>query len=61
MKRWKELADIIGKQIRVDVIGKTHIGKVIDVDNDGMLILKRRSGEAVKNFFRRCNSGKVAF
>ena len=44
MKRWRELADIIGKQIRVDVIGKTHIGKVIDVDNDGVLILKDDHG-----------------
>ena len=30
MNRWRELADIIGKQIRVDVIGKTHIVKVIE-------------------------------
>jgi hypothetical protein len=30
MNRWLELADIMGKQIRVDVIGKTHIGKVIE-------------------------------
>ena len=44
MKRWKELADIIGKEIKVDVIGKTHIGKVIDVDNDGVLILKDDQG-----------------
>ncbi len=44
MKRWRELADIIGKQIRVDVIGKTHIGKVVDVDNDGVLILKDDKG-----------------
>ncbi len=44
MNRWRELADIIGKQIRVDVIGKTHIGKVIDVDNDGVLILKDDQG-----------------
>ncbi|MBC2693780.1 MAG: biotin--[acetyl-CoA-carboxylase] ligase [Desulfobacteraceae bacterium] len=44
MNRWRALADIIGKQIRVDVIGKTHIGKVIDVDNDGVLILKDDQG-----------------
>jgi len=50
MKRWKELADIIGKQIRVDVIGKTHIGKVIDVDNDGVLILKDDQGRLQRIF-----------
>ena len=44
MKRWRELADIIGKQIRVDVIGNTHFGKVVDVDNDGVLILKDNQG-----------------
>ena len=44
MNRWRELADIIGKQIRVDVIGKTHIGEVVAVDNDGVLILKDDQG-----------------
>ncbi len=44
MNRWRELADIIGKQIKVDVIGKTHIGEVVDVDNDGVLILKDDQG-----------------
>jgi len=50
MKRWKELADIIGKQIKVDVVGKTHIGKVIDVDNDGVLILKDDQGRLQRIF-----------
>jgi len=50
MKRWRELADIIGKQIRVDVIGKTHIGKVVDVDNDGVLILKDNQGKLQRIF-----------
>jgi BirA family biotin operon repressor/biotin-[acetyl-CoA-carboxylase] ligase len=44
MNRWRELADILGKQIKVDVIGKTHIGEVMDVDNDGVLILKDDQG-----------------
>jgi len=50
MKRWKELADIIGKQIKVDVVGKTHIGKVIDVDNDGVLILNDDQGKLQRIF-----------
>ncbi len=50
MKRWKELADIIGKQIKVDVIGKTHTGKVVDVDNDGVLILKDDQGRLQRIF-----------
>jgi len=50
MNRWRELADIIGKQIKVDVIGKTHIGKVVDVDNDGVLILKDNKGKLQRIF-----------
>jgi BirA family biotin operon repressor/biotin-[acetyl-CoA-carboxylase] ligase len=51
MNRWRELADIIGKQIRVDVIGKTHTGKVIDVDDDdGVLILKDNQGRLQRIF-----------
>ena len=50
MKRWRKLADIIGKQIKVDVIGKTHTGKVVDVDNDGVLILKDDQGKLQRIF-----------
>ena len=52
MKRWKELADIIGKQIKIDVVGKTHIGEVMDVDNDGGVNTERRSGGGNKGFFQ---------
>lgn len=50
MNRWRELADILGKQIKVDVIGKTHIGEVMDVDNDGVLILKDDQGRLQRIF-----------
>jgi BirA family biotin operon repressor/biotin-[acetyl-CoA-carboxylase] ligase len=40
LDRWKELADIIGQLITVDMAGKMYSGKVMDVDNDGILILK---------------------
>ncbi|MBW2737717.1 MAG: hypothetical protein JRE64_02475, partial [Deltaproteobacteria bacterium] len=33
-----------------DVIGKTHIGKVVDVDNDGVLILKDDQGRLQRIF-----------
>ena len=50
MNRWRELADITGKQIRVDIIGKTYIGEVTDVDNDGVLILKDAQGSLHRIF-----------
>lgn len=44
MKRWKELSDIIGKEVCVDMLGSRKTGRVVDVDDDGVLILKESSG-----------------
>ncbi len=54
IRRWKELADIIGQRIMVDVMGKMYFGQVQDVDNDGVLILKDNQGR-----FHRITSGDV--
>ncbi len=40
MHRWKELADIIGKRITVDASGRKIAGEVVNVGNDGVLLLK---------------------
>ncbi len=48
--RWKELTDFIGQRIKVDMIGKKHIGNVVDVDHDGVLILKDDQGESHRIF-----------
>ena len=45
IERWHELADIIGRKIRVDGIGKTYSGEVLNVDDDGVLILKDDNGD----------------
>ncbi|MBK5100811.1 MAG: biotin--[acetyl-CoA-carboxylase] ligase [Desulfobacteraceae bacterium] len=42
--RWKELADIIGKQIAVEMIDQTLLGEVQDIDGDGFLILRDNTG-----------------
>lgn len=44
MSRWKELANIIGQRIIVDTISKKYIGEVLNVDDDGILILKDDRG-----------------
>jgi BirA family biotin operon repressor/biotin-[acetyl-CoA-carboxylase] ligase len=44
MRRWKELTEIIGREIIVDVIGQSHSGKVIDIDDDGVLIIEDGNG-----------------
>lgn len=42
--RWKQLSDIVGKKISVDVLGQEHMGEVVDIDDDGVLILKDDQG-----------------
>ncbi len=39
MGRWKELANIVGKRIEVDVMGQKYRGDVVEIEN-GILILK---------------------
>jgi BirA family biotin operon repressor/biotin-[acetyl-CoA-carboxylase] ligase len=56
MKRWRELTDIIGRRIIVEVIGKKYIGKVQDIDKHGLLILKDNKGRS-----HRISSGDFTF
>lgn len=44
MKRWKELSDIIGRDVTVDVVGTKIFGRVEDIDADGVLVIKDPSG-----------------
>ncbi len=44
LSRWKHLADIIGRRISVDLMDIVRVGKVLDVDKDGFLILQDRKG-----------------
>jgi len=39
MERWKELANIVGQRIEVDVMGQKYRGDVVEIEN-GILILK---------------------
>jgi len=50
LKRWKELADIVGHRIIVEVTGEKYIGEVQDIDKDGALILKDKRGECHRIF-----------
>jgi BirA family transcriptional regulator, biotin operon repressor / biotin---[acetyl-CoA-carboxylase] ligase len=43
--RWKELSNLIGRRITVAMIGKTLAGEVVDIDMDGVLIVKDHQGE----------------
>jgi len=56
LKRWKELSNIIGRKIMVEMIDKKYIGEVQDIDSDGILILKDNSGK-----YHRISSGDVTF
>lgn len=48
MDRWRELTNVFGQRVRVEAIGNEYFGEVVDVDGDGILILKDESGELQK-------------
>lgn len=45
ISRWKDLSNIIGKKVEVEVIGNRFIGEALDIDGDGALILRDDQGE----------------
>jgi len=49
LKRWRELSDVIGKNIRVETAGETVKGTVVELDRDGALVLRDSRG-AVRRF-----------
>ena len=50
LKRWKELSDIIGKRVKVEMVDRTLTGTVRNVDRDGVLILKDEKGRSQRIF-----------
>ena len=44
IQRWKELTNIIGHQIIVEMIDKKYVGEVQGIDKDGVLILRDNQG-----------------
>lgn len=54
MNRWHQYNNIIGQRVTVDVLGTRFIGKVENVDDDGVLMLRTDEGD-----LRRIFSGDV--
>lgn len=50
MQQWREMTDILGQRVRVDMVNRKHVGIVQGVDDDGVLILKDDKGEAHRIF-----------
>jgi BirA family biotin operon repressor/biotin-[acetyl-CoA-carboxylase] ligase len=46
LTRWKELADAIGRRIRVEMMDTTYEGWIEDIDPEGVLILKDGKGSS---------------
>ncbi len=44
LRQWKTLSHALGQEVMVDVLGQRHYGKILDVDEDGVLILKDENG-----------------
>jgi BirA family biotin operon repressor/biotin-[acetyl-CoA-carboxylase] ligase len=45
LEAWRDRAHIKGKQVKVTSFGETMVGRAIDVDSDGALILETKGGE----------------
>jgi BirA family biotin operon repressor/biotin-[acetyl-CoA-carboxylase] ligase len=45
LKAWRDRAHIKGKQVKVTSFGETLVGRAIDIDSDGALILETKDGE----------------
>ncbi len=50
-RRWKELANIVGQRVTVETIDTEYSGEVQDIDNDGALILKDKTGRSHRIIF----------
>jgi BirA family biotin operon repressor/biotin-[acetyl-CoA-carboxylase] ligase len=50
MQQWRQMTDIIGRRVYVDVLDTRHTGRVETVDDDGVLILKDDHGEIHRIF-----------
>lgn len=42
--RWKELSGIIGRHVKIENLDRAHEGEVVDLDQDGFLVLKGADG-----------------
>ena len=50
MQRWMALTEMLGRRIKVDTIGRQHVGEVTDFDQDGFMILLDDDGESHRIF-----------
>jgi len=50
IRRWRELTDILGRKVVVDLINKSVSGKVVNIDDDGVLIVEEEGGEQHRIF-----------
>ncbi|MBA4397197.1 MAG: biotin--[acetyl-CoA-carboxylase] ligase [Syntrophus sp. (in: bacteria)] len=50
LQRWRALTDMLGRRVRVDMIGRQHVGEVADFDQDGALILRDEGGRSIRIF-----------
>ena len=52
-RRWKELSDTLGKEVIVRVAGEEFMGRAVDIDEDGALLLKR-NGKIFRVYSGEC-------
>jgi len=48
IQRWKKMADIMGKEVTICMATRTITGRVVDVDGEGVLIIRNERGKLQK-------------
>jgi BirA family biotin operon repressor/biotin-[acetyl-CoA-carboxylase] ligase len=50
LRRWKALTEMLGRRVRVDMMGRQQVGKVTDLDRDGFLIIRDENDRSYRIF-----------
>ena len=45
LKAWRDRAQIAGKQVRISSLGEALVGRAVDVDSEGALLVEMRNGK----------------
>jgi BirA family biotin operon repressor/biotin-[acetyl-CoA-carboxylase] ligase len=54
IEQWKEMTSTIGSRVRIETLKDVHEGLAIDVDEQGALIIKNKTGETQKIIYGDC-------
>lgn len=52
LEEWKKYSSTLGQQVKVIAPDQTYFGEAVDIDEDGLLMVKREDGRIEKSHCR---------